>query len=149
MTRTYEEALADEGLPRVVFEPAEGATLGYLDPVEEGRDGQRVAVRYARGTPEERAEAAQAQAADAAHRARMAMTISPFQARGALLAAGLLEQVEALMADPQTPEIARLAWQHAQEFRRSSPTIAAMAAALGLSDEQVDTLFAAAQGIEA
>lgn len=148
-TRTYEEALADAGLPRVIYEPPTGATLGYLDPVEELRDGVRVAVRYARGTPEDRAAAAQAAEAQAAHTARMAMTISPFQARGALAAAGLLSQVEALMADPQTPQIARLAWEYAQEFRRSSPTIAAMSAALGLSGAQVDALFEAAQEIEA
>jgi len=75
--------------------------------------------------------------------------VSRFQARAALHLAGLLDQVNALMADPETPMLARLAWQDAQEFRRQSPTVLAMAAALSLSDEDVDNLFITAAGIEA
>lgn len=75
--------------------------------------------------------------------------VSRFQARAALHLAGLLEQVEALMRDPETDVIAKLAWWDAQEFRRQSPTIAAMAKALGLTDAQIDELFIAAAGIEA
>jgi len=80
---------------------------------------------------------------------REGMVVSPFQARAALAEVGLLDAVEALMADPQTPAVARLAWRYAQEFPRTSPTIAAMAAALGLSEERVDALFEAAAGIVA
>lgn len=76
-------------------------------------------------------------------------TVTRFQARAALYNAGLLPQVEALMADPATGELARMAWADAQEFRRTSPTVLAMAAALGLSDVQLDALFVAAAGIEA
>lgn len=76
-------------------------------------------------------------------------TVTRFQARAALMQAGLLDDVEALMANPATPAIQRLAWADAQEFRRSSPTVAAMAAALGLSSAQVDALFEQAAGIEA
>lgn len=75
--------------------------------------------------------------------------VSRFQARAALHLAGLLEQVEALMQDPETPALARLAWQDAQEFKRQSPTVLAMASALGLTDEQIDELFITAAGIEA
>lgn len=46
-------------------------------------------------------------------------SVTRFQARAALHLAGLLPQVEALMADPATDPIARLAWQDAQEFRLS------------------------------
>jgi len=75
--------------------------------------------------------------------------VSRFQARAALHLAGLLPQVEALMADPATDTLARLAWTDAQEFRRTSPTLLAMAAALDLSDAQLDQLFVTAAGIEA
>lgn len=76
-------------------------------------------------------------------------SISPFQARAALLGAGLLDAVEAVIADPATPVMMKLAWNTAQEFRRSSPTIAAMASVLGMSSEQLDSLFIAAAEIEA
>lgn len=80
---------------------------------------------------------------------RSSMTCSRFQAKAALSQAGLLEQVETLMADPTTPVITRLAWQDAQEFQRASPTIAAMAQALSLTDAQLDDLFRDAMGIVA
>ena len=75
--------------------------------------------------------------------------VSRFQARAALHLAGLLDQVETLMADPTTDTLARLAWTDAQEFRRTSPTLVAMAAALSLTDAQLDQLFITAAGIEA
>lgn len=75
--------------------------------------------------------------------------VSRFQARAALHLAGLLTAVEALMADPATDMLARLAWTDAQEFRRTSPTLLAMASALSLTDAQLDALFITAAGIEA
>lgn len=76
-------------------------------------------------------------------------SVSRFQARAALHLAGLLKQVEAVIADPSTPVLAKLAWQDAQEFKRTSPTIAAMSAALGLTEQQLDDLFTTAAGIDA
>ena len=76
-------------------------------------------------------------------------TVTRFQARAALHLAGLLEQAETLMNDPNTDVIARLAWQDAQEFKRQSPTVLAMAAVLNLTDAQIDDLFITAAGIEA
>lgn len=76
-------------------------------------------------------------------------SVSRFQARAALLSAGLLDDVEAAMASPDTPRITQLAWQDAQEFRRDSPTVAAMASMFGLSDSQLDDLFLMASGITA
>lgn len=76
-------------------------------------------------------------------------SVSRFQARAALHQAGLLDQVEGLMVDPSTPILARLAWSDAQEFKRSSPTIASMAQALGLGDADVDALFISAATIDA
>ena len=74
-------------------------------------------------------------------------TISPFQAKAALLQAGLLAQVEALIA--QSDDLTKLAWAEAQEFRRDSPLLNQLASALGLTARQVDDLFRAARRIRA
>jgi len=84
---------------------------------------------------------------EAARKAKVPQSVSRFQARAVLHAYDLLETVNTMMetADP----IAKLAWQDAQEFRRTSPTVLAMAGALALSDLQLDEMFVAAAGIEA
>ncbi len=80
---------------------------------------------------------------------RAQATVSRFQARAALHAAGLLGAAEAAVAgaDP----IVRIAWTDAAEWRRDSPTIAAIAAAFDppLTAEQVDDLFRSAALITA
>jgi hypothetical protein len=53
------------------------------------------------------------------------------------------------MGNENTPALVRLAWKEALEFERNSPTVAAMAAALNLSGNQLDDLFIAAAQIEA
>ena len=73
--------------------------------------------------------------------------VSRFQAKGALMQAGLLAQVEAAVA--QADPFIQLAWAEAKDFRRDSPAIASISAGLGLTDEQVDDLFRAAALIEA
>lgn len=70
------------------------------------------------------------------------VAISPLQARRALLAAGLLDDVEAALAE--APRETQLAWEYAVELRRDDPMLIAVAAALGLTEEQVDALFLAA-----
>lgn len=75
-------------------------------------------------------------------------SVSRFQARAALLSAGLLETVEAAIAG-SGDALLKLAWADAQTFERASPTIAAMAGSLGLTDAQVDDLFQAASVITA
>ena len=92
-------------------------------------------------TPED--IAAEEAAALAAERA--AMVASRFQAKAALLQAGLLDAAEAAVA--QSDSLTRLAWIEAVEYRRNSPAILAIAAALGLTDAQVDDLFRAAMQI--
>lgn len=156
--RDYWAAMASEGMAESRCSPTDPALapLGYGPAVLESHAGRWYAVHYALGTPEERAAererlaAAAASAAQAAWAAeRQARVISPFQARAALAQAGLLAAVEALMADPATPEIARLAWLHAQEFRRNSPTLLALAGALGLDEAALEALFDAAATIVA
>ena len=78
---------------------------------------------------------------------RASMRVSRFQARAALLAAGLLADVEAAIADAEP--LTQLAWAEAVEWKRNSPTIAAIGAALDLTDAQIDDLFRAAAQIEA
>lgn len=81
--------------------------------------------------------------------ATIPQSVSRFQARAALHLAGLLDEVEAMMAAPGTPALARLAWQDAQEFRRTSPTVLSLSANLGLTEAQLDALFTTAAGIDA
>lgn len=94
------------------------------------------------GLPQVVYRAVDAQAAE-----RAAMVCSRFQARAALHLEGLLEAAEAAVAqaDPMT----RLAWADAREFRRTSPTIAALAGPLGLDDAALDQLFRGAMAISA
>lgn len=75
--------------------------------------------------------------------------VSPFQAQAALDEIGKLAQVEALMTDPATPKKTKMAWNKATEFRRTSPTVLAMAQAIGLTSAQLDDLFIRAAQIEA
>ena len=73
--------------------------------------------------------------------------VSRFQARAALYQAGLLDQAEAAVAEGDA--LVKMAWADAREFRRHSPTVVAIADALGLTNEQVDDLFRDAALIEA
>ena len=69
-------------------------------------------------------------------------SVTPLQARRALLAAGKLDAVNAAVAagDQET----RLAWEFSASVERNSQFVAALAAAIGLSDAEVDNLFRAA-----
>ena len=78
---------------------------------------------------------------------RAGMVVSRFQARAALLQAGLLAQAEAAVASADA--MTQIAWADAVEFRRNSPTIATLAGVLQLSPEDLDTLFRTAATIEA
>jgi hypothetical protein len=68
------------------------------------------------------------------------------QARLALLSAGLLGQVEAIIAAmPGTEgDAARIEWEYAATVERGNPLFAALAPALGLTDADIDQLFIAA-----
>jgi hypothetical protein len=72
-------------------------------------------------------------------------SITPRQARLALLGAGLLEQIQAAFATLPEPQrtAASIEWEYASSIERSSPLVSQMAAVAGLTDEQVDELFAA------
>lgn len=68
------------------------------------------------------------------------------QARLALLAAGLLDDVNAALAAAPGTEgaAARIEWEYSNIIDRDSPLVAAFAAALALTEAQLDALFAQA-----
>ena len=65
--------------------------------------------------------------------------ITPRQARLALLNAGLFDAVEAYIAT--LPKAAQVEWEYANEIRRDHALLTQAAAALGLTDAQLDALF--------
>jgi hypothetical protein len=69
------------------------------------------------------------------------LSIDPVQARMALEEMGLLSDVEALVAHPETPAAIRHAWEFTLKFTRRSPSILAAAQLLGWSEEQLDLIF--------
>jgi hypothetical protein len=73
--------------------------------------------------------------------------VTPFQAKAALLQAGLLDAVNTALVN--APALTKLAWAEATEFRRNSPTVLTLAGVLKLTDKQLDDLFIAASGITA
>lgn len=75
--------------------------------------------------------------------------VSRFQGRAALANAGHFTTVNNYMSSFPVDNLQRLAWEDAQEFRRNSPTVAAMQTLLNLSDAEIDDLFIEAATIEA
>lgn len=71
--------------------------------------------------------------------------VTRFQARAALLQAGLLDQATAIIATQST--LVKMAWDEQPTWRRTSPALSAIANALGLTSDQVDELFRAAARI--
>ena len=78
-------------------------------------------------------------------------SVSRAQGKLALIGAGLwpaaLAFVDAI-TDPTQRAYAEVALHDTQEWRRDSPFLASAAAALDLSDEQLDTLFIAAKELQ-
>lgn len=69
-------------------------------------------------------------------------TVTPLQTRRALLAAGLLEPVEAFIAS--APRDVQMAWAWSLSWERTSPLISQIGTQLGMTDQQIDALFAKA-----
>ncbi|WP_119169057.1 hypothetical protein [Algihabitans albus] len=75
-------------------------------------------------------------------------TVTRYQGIAALKAAGLYDQVIALLDDPEVPQDARDRWEHLTVFERDSQLIAQLAPKLGQSDTDLDNLFISAEQIE-
>lgn len=67
--------------------------------------------------------------------------ITKRQATRALDAVGLLDKVEVMIA--KSPSAVQIDWRESNTVERNWPALAPMAAALGLSDAQLDALFVA------
>lgn len=69
------------------------------------------------------------------------------QARQALLLAGRLQDVQPAIdaiADPVQRGMVQIEWDDSQEFQRTRPTLIALATAIGMAAEDLDSLFAQA-----
>ena len=78
-------------------------------------------------------------------------SVSRAQGEMALIQAGLWSAVIAFVdgiSDPVQKAYAEVALNDTQEWRRDSPFLTSATAALGLSEEQLDTLFITAKGIQ-
>ena len=76
-------------------------------------------------------------------------SVTPRQARLALLQSGLLEAVESAIAtmEGDAGRAARIEWEFSQEIRRDNAMLQSVQAALGLTDDQVNDLFILASTI--
>ena len=75
--------------------------------------------------------------------------ISARQLRLALLSAGLLDQVEPAIATLPPPDraVAEVEWEYATTFERTHPTVALLAAALGMGAAEIDATFIKASNL--
>ena len=73
-------------------------------------------------------------------------SISPRQARLALIRAGMYDIVEQALAGMEGAEgqMAKVTWEYATEVKRDDPLLLQLTTSLGMSGEQVDQLFMAA-----
>ncbi len=150
--------LTDEELAAIL-----GGTTADLTAQVEALEAERDAAVNARTTAEAAQATAEAAVAAkdeqiAALAAQVAALQSPpapdnpsvtaVQARIALKQADLLDDVEKHIAGLPEGDEARIYWEYATAFHRSHPLLSAVAEALGLSEGQVDTLFAMAQQVQ-
>lgn len=75
------------------------------------------------------------------------ITVSTYQAKAALALAGRYDEVDAYMQLETTDRITRLKWEYSN-FKRSDPSVQQIANALGMTDQELDDLFALAATIE-
>jgi len=76
-------------------------------------------------------------------RARKPRSLTPRQARLALLKAGLLDEVQGAFAQLPEPErtAAQIEWEFALSVERNSPLVSQFGPLLGLTEAQIDELF--------
>lgn len=141
-THTYEVEVERD----VEVENEEGETVLETETVIEERTDEVEIQRWrqtwtSRGfTPEELEDQRQAS---------IPPSVTPRQARLALLQAGLLDQVAGALDSLPSPdrEAAQIEWEYATAIERGSAWIGQLGSALGLSEDQIDDLFIAAAGV--
>jgi hypothetical protein len=72
--------------------------------------------------------------------------VTRFQAKAVLHNMGLLTTAQSLVDNIEDP-LVKLVWQEALHFERNSPVLNSLAQAMGLSEEQIDDLFIAAEQV--
>jgi len=114
------------------------APLGYTDwELRQDADGRNYYFREPAGTPAER-DAAQLEAW------RETASVDRVYAELQLIDAGLWSAVEAYFQAPERTDQERAWFRATPRWRRKHTMLASAAAALGISDEQLDGLFAQA-----
>lgn len=85
-----------------------------------------------------------------ARKSTVPATISAVQFRIQAARAGILSAIETIIADPETDAEVKIAWEHAREFERASPTIETLRQhpSINLTAEEVDDLFRQAADIK-
>ena len=117
--------------------PIAGVAIGSVDD----RATWRIDFA-ANATDEQRLMAEAALAAFNVEALPVPSSVTPFQARRALNAAGLRQAAETAISSAS--EETRDAWEYAVSIERYSPFIAVVGQALGLDEGQIDQLFVAA-----
>lgn len=77
------------------------------------------------------------------------VVVSAAQGGIALINAGLMNAVQAVVDAADTPAGVKWAWSHAQAWDRSSQTLAYLAEKAGITSQQMDDIFVAAAKIAA
>lgn len=138
---TWPEVVADLNTGLILAHEAQTAQIATLTAERDTALQERDAAQAALSTVQAELDALKTAPAP------NVQVVSRLQARLALKGAGLLDAVEQAVA--AASDDVKMVWADAQEFRRDSPTLLALAGALGLIDEQVDALFVAAAAIKA
>lgn len=83
------------------------------------------------------------QKAEQARQARVPQSVTMRQARLAMLHAGILDDVESMLATMEGEEgrAARIDWEFAQDVRRDWHLVSALGSQLGMTADQIDDLF--------
>ncbi|MBC3927768.1 hypothetical protein [Undibacterium sp. CY21W] len=78
------------------------------------------------------------------------LSVNRYQARQALVLAGLFDRVQPLIdgiQDPTERMLTQVAWNDAPNFRRDHPFLVKIAMALNLTDTDLDALFTTAASL--
>lgn len=80
---------------------------------------------------------------DAEFKATVPLKVTMRQARKALVLAGKLDTVNAVIDSLPSPqrELAKIEWEYSQEVQRTWPLVAQLTGALGMTERQMDELF--------
>jgi hypothetical protein len=123
------------------------AEVGFsLQQIGGNRPDGWIVMQGERPTPE---HVAQEDGSWAVPPAPVPESVTMRQARQAMLSAGILSQVDALIAamPGEDGESARIDWNHARDVKRDWPLIGALGPQLGLTEQQIDDLFIYAASI--